>query len=94
MYYVYLIQSKVDNRFYVGYTADLKQRIIEHNASNNASTKYGVPWRLVYYEAYTAKELALSRERNLKDVVTRTIVSKSVLVVHRKVLSDGVPIEE
>ena len=66
MYYVYLIQSKVDNRFYVGYTADLKQRIIEHNASNNASTKYGVPWRLVYYEAYTAKELALSRECNLK----------------------------
>ena len=37
-----------------------------HNTSNNRSTKSGVPWKLVYYEAYEQKSDALRREKKLK----------------------------
>ena len=66
MYYVYLLHSKKTNKFYIGSTADLKQRFYQHNHSDSISTKAGVPWDLVYYEAFPAKSLALERERKLK----------------------------
>ena len=66
MHYVYLLKSKKTGSFYIGSTADLKQRFYKHNQGSNTSTKSGVPWELVYYEAFPAKTLALQRERKLK----------------------------
>ena len=66
MYFVYLIQSEDNNR-YIGLTKDVERRLKDHNTgkNKNASTK-GKTWRLVYYEAYYAKEDAQERERKLK----------------------------
>lgn len=66
MYYVYILQSKVNNSFYIGYSADVKQRFIEHNSSKSGYTSKYKPWILVYYESYSDKSLALTREQNLK----------------------------
>jgi len=66
MFYVYVLQDceKLD-RFYIGYSSDLKRRFEEHNSGNSHSTR-GRRWRLVYYEAYLLKEAAIKRERVLK----------------------------
>ena len=66
MNYVYLIQSLHDNRYYIGYSADLKQRIQEHNSGKARYTKKFRPWKLLYYEAYASKKLARDREQKLK----------------------------
>lgn len=66
MYYVYIIQSKQNNSLYIGYTTSLKQRIIHHNQGLDKSTKYMIPWELIYFEAYKDQKLALTRERRLK----------------------------
>ena len=66
MYYVYVLKSKKDGQFYVGYTADLKRRFELHNKGKVESTKYRRPLELVYYEACLNKEDALHRERYLK----------------------------
>jgi len=66
MYYVYVLISKEDGQFYVGYTADLKKRLELHNRGKIESTKYRKPFELVYYEASLNKEDALHRERYLK----------------------------
>jgi putative endonuclease len=66
MYYVYIIHSQKSNKLYKGSTADLKQRIKEHNSEKVKSTKSGVPWTLLYYEAFTNKTDALIEERFLK----------------------------
>ena len=66
MYYVYLLKSVKTHKLYVGSTPDLRRRFIQHNAGKNLSTKSGVPWQLLYYEAFPAKHLALERERKLK----------------------------
>jgi putative endonuclease len=66
MYYVYVLQSKIDKNIYIGYSTDLKKRFLEHNAGKVKSTKSRTPFMLVYYEAYKNKEDATKREYFLK----------------------------
>ena len=66
MFYVYIIQDcDRPDRFYVGFSSDLKRRLVEHNSGSNHSTR-GRRWRLVYYEAYLTKDAAIKRELVLK----------------------------
>ena len=64
MYYVYVIQNEKKD-FYVGYTANLNNRLADHNAGRNQSTKND-KWELVYYEAYVNESYARNREQILK----------------------------
>jgi putative endonuclease len=66
MYYIYVLQSLKDKNFYVGYTSDLKKRIIEHNKGLVHSTKNRRPLKLVYYEACINQQDAIHREKYLK----------------------------
>ena len=66
MFYIYVLKGSSNPSYYVGYTSDLKTRIENHNAGNNTSTRRGRPWRLIYYEAFSAKNLAQRREQILK----------------------------
>src|SRR5690606_13751504 len=66
MYYVYCLKSKKDDSLYLGYTNDLKRRLVEHNSKKNKSTKHKTPFELVYYEAYKSKSDAKYREKQLK----------------------------
>lgn len=66
MYYVYLLRSLKDNGFYIGYTSDPKQRLIEHQNGNVDSTKNRRPVEMVYLEGYQEQSDALEREKSLK----------------------------
>ena len=66
MFYVYVLQSEKNRQLYVGFTADLKKRLVEHNQGSNFSTKRYIPWTLVYYEACLRKDDALRREKYFK----------------------------
>ncbi len=43
VYYVYLLQSEKNNSLYVGFTSDLKKRIVEHNNGESSYTKKHLP---------------------------------------------------
>lgn len=62
MYYVYVLKSYIDKKFYVGYTSNLKLRISQHNKGESKSTKFRKPLALVYYEAFKYKEDAINQE--------------------------------
>ena len=66
MYYTYLLQSDLDESFYVGYTSDLKRRLSDHNSGLSRYTSRKTPWRLVYFESFDSKSSAIKRERFLK----------------------------
>ena len=66
MYYIYVIQSKTDNRFYTGFTRDLRNRFHEHNSGKVSSTKNRCPFELIYYEACLNEQDAIAREKYLK----------------------------
>jgi len=66
MHYVYVLKSKKDNMFYIGYTDDLIRRLKLHNSGKVFSTRNRKPFDLIYYEASMNKEDALKWEKYLK----------------------------
>ena len=66
MFYVYILKSKKDNNLYTGSTNNLKHRFKEHNLGKVTSTRYRIPFELIYYEAYKSEKDARNRESNLK----------------------------
>ena len=67
-FYVYLIITKVKNKTisYVGYTNNLKNRIILHNKGKGAKFTKGKNWKLIYYKKYNSKNKAMREEYLLK----------------------------
>ena len=63
MFYVYLIASEDEK--YIGYTSDLRRRLLQHNNNQNRSTKNRT-WKLIYYESYLSEVDARTRENKLK----------------------------
>ncbi|HKT15070.1 MAG TPA: GIY-YIG nuclease family protein [Allosphingosinicella sp.] len=67
MIYVYLIESlSTPGQRYVGLTANLKQRLQEHNSGKSSHTAKYLPWCLVTYVAFSSRAKAESFERYLK----------------------------
>ena len=66
MFYVYILKlNTINKKFYVGYTSNLEKRFIEHKNGRVKTTKDKNP-KLIYYEAYDNKYLALLREKGIK----------------------------
>jgi len=55
---------------YVGYTSNLKKRIILHNLGKGAKFTRGRKWVLIYKEKYKSKKEAISREYYIKKNTT------------------------
>ncbi len=65
IYYAYLLRSNKGDKFYVGYTSDLKQRVELHNEGQVEPTRSRRPLEFVYCEASLHQEDALHRERDI-----------------------------
>ena len=68
MCFVYLIIStnKDESISYVGYTNNLKNRLLLHNKGKGAKFTKGRKWKLIYYKKYKNKSIALKEEYKLK----------------------------
>jgi len=66
MYYVYILYSKKLDKKYIGSTSDLKERIKRHNSERSEFTSKGIPWKLLYYEAFISEKDARIEEKFLK----------------------------
>ena len=66
MFYLYVLKSETDKKYYYGSTTNLKRRYKEHVDGKVSATKYRRPLHLVYYEAYENIEFAISREKQVK----------------------------
>ena len=71
MYYVYILRSLVNNRYYIGCTNDLESRLAKHNQGYVQSTKAYRPWEMIYQEIYGTLGEARRRERELKSWKSR-----------------------
>ncbi|MBI3573203.1 MAG: GIY-YIG nuclease family protein [Candidatus Kerfeldbacteria bacterium] len=84
MSYVYLLKSTKDEKFYIGFAPDLKERLKKHQKGEVISTKSRRPLVLVYYEAYKSLKDARKRERNLK------LFSKAYYGLRRRITSSSI----
>ena len=66
MYYTSVLLSEKDDKFYIGFTPELENRIEKHETGKVASTSNRRPFKLIYYEACLHKKDALKREKYFK----------------------------
>lgn len=65
-YYVYLLRSLKDKKYYIGQTENLEKRLSQHNNGLVRSTKHRLPFLLVGFEEYSSRNEARWREFDLK----------------------------
>ena len=62
------------NRYYVGHCEDIDVRLLRHNRGGVPSTKYYIPWEVVYKENFTSRALAAAREKEIKKKKSRIYI--------------------
>jgi len=66
MYFVYILKSQKNCKYYTGSTNNISNRLRCHNSGRNKSTKSGVPWIIVYKEEFQTAKEAYKREMQIK----------------------------
>ena len=54
------------NKSYVGYTNNLKLRLLKHNTNKGAKATKGYKWKLIFKKKFLSKSKAMSYEYTLK----------------------------
>ena len=71
MFYVYVLKSLMNNRYYLGYTNDINSRLQKNNNGDVWSTRKFRPWILLGFEVYEKRNEARWREHELKNHGTK-----------------------
>tara|TARA_S200000501_G_scaffold203587_1_gene191512 strand:+ start:24 stop:287 length:264 start_codon:yes stop_codon:yes gene_type:complete len=81
-FYVYLITSTNKSKIisYVGYTNNLKKRLLAHNTSKGAKFTRGRKWKMIYNKSFATRSAAMKAEIKLKKnlLLRKKIKEKSV----------------
>ena len=73
-FYVYILFSPSLNRYYIGHTGQLDDRLFRHTNSGSKSTKAAHDWQLVYSESYPSRSDAMKRESFIKKQKSRRFI--------------------
>lgn len=78
-YVVYLLVTKTKYKWisYVGYTNNIKNRLLAHNNSKGAKFTRGRKWEIIYQKRYKNKSTAMKEEYKLKKDKKRRNILKS-----------------
>ncbi|MFD1601771.1 GIY-YIG nuclease family protein [Flavobacterium artemisiae] len=66
MFFVYILYSATKEKFYIGQTNDLDDRLKRHNNGQSLSTKTGIPWKIVYSIELNSRSEAVNLETKIK----------------------------
>jgi len=78
MYYCYIIYSAAKNKFYIGSTSNLEDRINKHNSNHKGFTGNQLDWQLKWSQALDQKTDAMAREKQIKAWKSRKMIEKLI----------------
>jgi putative endonuclease len=78
MYWIYILQSLLNNRYYVGSTNNKESQLEKHNHGYVYSTKAYRPWIIVYSESFQTLKDARHREKQIKNWKSRESIEKLI----------------
>ncbi len=79
MFYVYIIRSLKLDKYYIGLSSNVADRLKKHNRKSKGFTDKGRPWTLVYSESFSSKKEAMSREQQLKSWKNRERIESLII---------------
>jgi putative endonuclease len=71
VFIVYIIYSRLLDRYYIGYTTDIVKRLDEHNSGISKFTSGAIDWVLKYSESFSDRGSAMKREKDIKKKKSR-----------------------
>lgn len=77
-YWVYIIESEKDGRWYIGQTNDLARRVRDHNRGYSNYTKKFRPWHLYASKIFTDRAEAMRVERRIKNFKSRSLIEEYI----------------
>jgi putative endonuclease len=77
-YTVYVLFSEKHSKIYIGYTSNLIQRFISHQALGKDWTAKFRPWIVIYCEYFSEKSDARKREMQLKQHRSRLKIRNQI----------------
>ena len=78
MYSVYILYSNIKDKYYIGHTQDVMDRLSRHNTGRSKATKYGVPWELVYVKSFMTRSEAIKYEIKIKSMKSKKYIDELV----------------
>ena len=80
MFTTYVLFSKKYGKIYIGYSSDVKDRLISHNerATKGYTLRFR-PWTIVHTEDFMTKKEALKREKELKTARGRKFIWDEII---------------
>ncbi|MEE1945943.1 GIY-YIG nuclease family protein [Pedobacter sp. KR3-3] len=78
MYYVYILFSTSLNKYYIGSTSNMKERLKKHNSNHKGFTGGTGDWQIVWQEIHSDKSIAMKRERQIKKWKSRKMIESLI----------------
>jgi putative endonuclease len=70
-FFIYILYSLIKDKFYIGFTSNLEERITRHNQKSKGFTGNTNDWKIIYSECYSTKYEAMAREKQIKSWKSR-----------------------
>ncbi|MBP8157076.1 MAG: GIY-YIG nuclease family protein [Flavobacterium sp.] len=88
MHSLYILYSVSVNKFYIGETDDIDNRLIKHNNHlyNGSFTKIAGDWKVVLLFECTSKDQALRIEKFIKKMKSKIFINK--IIQNPEILTD------
>ena len=65
-FFIYILYSSKLEKYYVGSTNDIEDRLYRHNSGQSTFTKTGIPWVLIHTEERATRAEAVRLEMSVK----------------------------
>lgn len=76
--FLYILQSEVNSRYYIGSTRNIENRLAEHNGGKSKYTSFTKPFKIVFKQEYEDMLSALKAEKWLKKQKSRRLIEKII----------------
>jgi len=76
--YLYILQSEVNKRYYIGSTSHLENRLKEHNNGKSKYISITKPFKIVFKQDYKDILSAMKAERWLKKQKSKSLIVKII----------------
>lgn len=67
-YYIYILYTEKFDKFYIGQTNDVFDRLKRHNGGTEKATKPFIPWKMLWFTAKATRAEAMQLEKKLKNL--------------------------
>ena len=77
-YFVYILESLKNGKYYIGYSSNLEKRLVRHNQGKTKGNRANAPFKLVFKEEFANSTEARKKELYIKKQKSRVFIQKLI----------------